>query len=132
MLEKVTHSSRRNMSILLSSRNDDSLNIRSQLTVCIRNRPLSLKINHIPHTTHYVSDTKFMTLVNGQVVVLDDADTLHTGCRLSYYIYPLLIREETSLVDVHSNCDNDFIKHSQSPLEDVEMACSKRIEGSGE
>ena len=63
------------MGIFLSCRNDDGLDIRCKFTVRIRNRPLGLKINHVPDPTHNVPDAELPTLINSQIVILDNADT---------------------------------------------------------
>lgn len=128
MLEKVTDRCRRDMGILLRRRDDDGLDVRSKLAVGISYRPFRLEIDHIPDSTHYMSDAEFMALVYGEVVILYYADTFQRGSGLAYDIHPLVVRKESALVYIDSDCDHHFVKHGQSPLQDIEMTCSKRIE----
>ena len=130
MLKQVTHSSRRNMRKLLGSRNDDGLDIRSQFTVGIRNRPLCLEIDHVPDATHNVPDAQFAALVDGQVVILDDTHALKTGSGLTDDLHPLFIGEESPFVYIDTDSHDHFVKHRKSPLQDIEMAGCKRIERS--
>ena len=130
MLKQVAHCRRGNMRKLLGSRNDDGLDIRSKLTVGIRNRPLCLEIDHVPDTTHNVPDAKLTALVDGQVVILNDTHTLKTCSRLPDDLDPLLVREESPLVYIDAYSHDHFVKHRQSPLQDIEMAGCKWIERS--
>lgn len=127
MLEDITHSSRRNMRILLSCRDDDGFDFRSKLAVCIRDRALCLEINHIAYTSDDVSYTKLTALVNSEVVILDDMDSLQTGSRLTDYADPLVIIEEAALIDIDSDCNNHLIKHGKGTLEDIQVTCCERI-----
>lgn len=132
MLEKVSHSSRRYVGILLSCRYYDGLDLRSELSVGICNRSLSLEVDHVADTSDDMIYAELTAYVYGQCVILDDAHALEARSGLLYYVYALLIRKETALVNVDTHSHYDFIKHRKGPLENIEMSRSKRIEGSRE
>lgn len=128
VLEQVSHSSGRDMCKLLSSRDDDSLDVRSKLTVRIGNGSLRLEIDHIPDATYDMPYAKFTACIDCKIVIVDNADTFKSGSSLSDDVHLLVKREESPLVYVYTHSNNDFIKHGQSPLQDIEMACCERIE----
>ena len=130
MFEKIPHGSRRYMGIFLSGRYYDRLDIRSELAVCIGNRPLRLEVYHVPDATHDVPDAELAAFVDSQIVILDDADTFKACRCLPYDVDPLFIRKESSLVYIDSYCNDYFVKHGQGPLQNIEMARSKGIERS--
>ena len=128
MLEDIPDSSRRNMGIFLCSRDNDSLDIRSELSVRIRYRPLCLEVDHVADSPDDVPDAEFTALIDGQIVILDDADTFKAACSLTYDIHPLLIGEETPLVYIDTDSHDHLIEHGKGPLQNVEMSGCKRIE----
>ena len=132
MLEKVSHSSRRYVGILLSCRYYDGLDLRSELSVGICNRSLGLEVYHVANAPHDMIYAELTAYVYGQCVILDDAHALEARSRLLYYAYALLIRKEAALVNVDTHSHYDFIKHRKGPFENIEMSRSKRIEGSRE
>ena len=75
MLEKIPHGSRRYMGIFLSGRYDDCLDIRSELAVCIGNRPLRLEVYHVPDATDNVPDAELAAFVDSQIVILTPTAT---------------------------------------------------------
>lgn len=132
MLEQVSHCRRRYVSILLSSRYYDGLDLRSQLSVCIGNRPLGLEVYHVANAPHDMIYAELTAYVYGQGVILYDTYALEACSRLLYYAYALLVREEAALVNVDTDSHHDFIEHRKGPLENIEMSRSKRIERSRE
>ena len=128
MLEQVSHCRRRNMRKLLGSRYDDSLDVVSELTVRISNGSFCLEIDHIPDTTHDMPYAELTACIDRKVVIVDDGDAFKAGNSLSDDVHLLVKREESPLVYVYTHSNNDFIKHGQSPLQDIEMACCERIE----
>ena len=80
MLENITHCSRRDVCVFLSRRDDDCLDLRSKTTVGIRYGPLGLEVDHITHTTYYMTYASFATCVYGEIVVFDNCNTLKTFC----------------------------------------------------
>lgn len=132
MSEKVAHGCRRYVCELLRCRDYDGLYLRRQLAVGIGDGPLCLEVYHVPYSSHYMPDPKFAAGVYGEVVVLDYAYALQSGSRLSDDVELLLIRKESSLVYIDTDCHHHLIEHGQSPLEDVQMARCKRVEGPGE
>ena len=116
------------MSILLGCRNDDGLDLRSELSVGICNRPLGFEVDHVADTSDDMVYAELTAYVYGQGVILDDAHALEASCRLLYYAYALLVREETALVNVDTDSHHDFIEHRKGSLENIEMSRSKRIE----
>ena len=114
---------------LLCCRDDNGLHIRSQTAVRIGDGALRLEIYHVADSPDDVTDAKFTALVDGQVVVLDDADALQPDSRLSDDLDPLLVREEASLVYIDSHSHDHFVEHGQGSFQDIEMSCSERVKG---
>ena len=84
-----------------------------------------------PSISDYEYDMMYAELtafVDGQVVILYDRNAIEPFRSLSDYLDSFFIREESPLVYIDSHCHNHFIKHGKSPLQNIEMACSKRIE----
>ena len=127
MLQQVAYRCRRYMGELLGSRNYYSLDVRSKLAVCICNRAFGLEIDHVSDTSDDMMDAQLAALVDRKVVILDDADTFKTCRCLTDDLYSLLIREKSSLIYIDSHCYDYLIKHSQGPLQDVEMACGEWV-----
>ena len=113
---------------LLSCRYDDGLDIRSKPAVGIGNGPFSLKVDHIPYTSYYMIDAKLTTDVDCELIILNHPHSFQSLCCLINNLNSFLIWEESPLVDVHTHSYHNLIKHCKSPLQNVEMAGSKRIE----
>ena len=120
------------MSILLSSRNDDSLDLRSQFAVGISYRPFRLEVYHIADTAHNMAYATLTACINGEITIFYHTDSIQSGSRLSDDFEFLFIGEETSFVNIDTYSDNHLIKHAQSSFENVQMTSCKRIERPGE
>ena len=101
-----------------------------QTPVSVSNGSFRLEIDHVPDTSDDMTDTKFTAFVDSQIIILYDAHTLQTLRGLADDVNPFFIRKESSFVNVYTDSDHNFIKHGQGPLENVQMACCKRIERS--
>ena len=132
MLEDIAHSSRRDMSKFLSSRNDYRLDLRGKPAVSISDGPLRLEIYHIPYTSYDMADAELATDVDREVIIMKDTHSFNPGSGLTYDIDLLFAGEEPLLSYVYSHCDDNLIKHRQGSLQDVQMACSKWVERSRE
>ena len=116
----------------LCGRDDDSLDFRSKTAVGIRDGTLVLEIKHVPDAPYYMGDTQLAAGIDSKVVVFDYLDPVHTADSLAYDIHTLVHAEESAFVLVDTDCDDDFIEHSQRPAENIQMAGGKRIERSRE
>ena len=74
-------------------------------------------------------DSQFPAFVHGKIVIFDDAHSLDAFDGLADDVEPLVHVEESALVLVDADCYHYFVKHRESPLENVEMPCGKRVEG---
>ena len=113
---------------LLSSRDYDGLDIRCKLTVGVSNRTFGFKVYHIPDATYDMMYAEFVACINRKVIIINDGYTFEAFSSLSYDIHLFLEREESPLVYIDTHSHDDFIKHCQRPLQDIEMTCCERIE----
>ena len=117
---------------LLSCRDYDGLDIWRKAAVRISDGAFRLEVYHITDSTHDVVYSKFMASVDCQIVIFYDADALQALDSLTYDGNALVHVEEAALVLVDADSYHYFVKHRESPLENVEMPCGKRVKGPGE
>ena len=77
------------------------------------------------HDAHLAAD------IHGQPVIFDTGDACHALSGLANDIQTLVHVEEPAFVLVDTGCHDDFVEHRQRTPQDIQMAGSKGIEGSG-
>ena len=117
---------------LLSCRDYDGLDIWRKAAVRISDGALRLEVYHIADSAHDVAYSKFMASVDCQIVIIYDADAFQALDSLTYDVNALVHVEESALVLVDADSDDDFVEHCQCPFKNIEMSRRKRIEGSRE
>ena len=132
MLDKVAYGRGRDMGEFLGRGNDYGLDFRGQPPVHVRNGPLRLEVEHVPHSTDDMPDTQLTAGIDGKVVVFDNPDSGQAADSLGYDVHPLVHREEPGLVLVDTDGHDDFVEHGQSPLEYIQVSCGEWIEGTWE
>ena len=128
MLQNIPYGRRRNVRKLLSSRDYDGLDIWCELAVCVRDGALRFEIDHVSHASDHVVDAVLVAGVDGQIVILYDADAVQALNCLTYNVYALIHVEESALVLIYAYGHDYFIEHGQCSFENVQMACRKRVE----
>ena len=130
MFQDIPYGRRRYVRKLLCRRDYYGLDLRSKPPVGIGDGPFILEVEHVADAPDYVRYAMLAAGIDGQFVIFDDFDALHAADSLAYDVHSLVHGEETALILVDADCDDDFVEHCQRPAEYVQMACGKRIEGS--
>ena len=116
----------------LGSRDDDRLYLRGEAAVGIGDGAFLLEIEHIAYAADDVGYAEIAAHINRKPIVFNNLHAVKPVCGLTYDIHSLLVCVESSLVLVHTNCNHYGIKHSEGALENIEVPCGERVEGSGE
>ena len=117
---------------LLGSRNDHGLYLGSDAAVGIGDGAFVLEIEHVAHSSDDMMDAELTACIYCEAVVFRDTHALHTGRRLTDYVHALVHVEEAAFILVDTDRHHYLVEHREGSLENIEMACGKRIERPGE
>ena len=128
--DNVAYRAGRNVRELLRGRDYDGVDIGIEPAVRIGVALLGLEVHEVSYATDYVLDSQLFAGVGGEAFVVDYPHAAEPLGGLLDDVHFLLGRKETSLVLVDAYGHNHFVEHGERPLQDVQMAGGKGIEGS--
>lgn len=133
MTYNIPHSGGRDVSELLSSRDDDGLYLRGKLAIGIGYGPFVVEIHHIPYAPDYVMYAQLTTNINRKAVILYGSYArAKRSSGLRNNIQLLLTREEAGFVLVDTHSDHERVKHSERAGQYIEVSRSKGVKRSWE
>ncbi len=107
------------MSVFLSSRNNDSLYLRSNPAVSISDCTFILEVNHITHSSNYMPNTKLPAYIYCKSVIGRNFNIFQRPGSLTDNIQLLFVTEQSPFVLIDTDSNHHLIEHPKSPGKNI-------------